>query len=435
MPAGPLRSGRRLVRIGLAVLALGLLIALGVGISGEVAVRRDARLVREAIGSGRLDEAKAPLDRWLRARPNSAEAHYCQARLTLAENQPREAEQALQRARSLGLDENRVDRLRGLLLVRSGRLSEAEPLLVGVRERSKEPDPEVDEALARIFLSSYRMRLASIVLDRWTQDAPDDPKPYLWMTEIDRRTNAGPAAAASHYREALKRDPELSKARLGLADALRESNRPAEAAEQYALYLAKNPDDPAGLVGAGRAALLLGKVDAAAGYLDRALAIAPDDPEVLKERAVVDMNRGADTSALERLDRVLALHAYDSEAHYRRSLALSHLGRADEARKAQETSARLRADEARLVKVQEAFNKDPDNPELRLEIARWMFDHGQEAQGVRWTRTVLARDPGHVEANRLLAAYHEKRGETGLANFYRLQATSHTNNGALGSPR
>ena len=39
----------------------------------------------------------------------------------------------------------------------------------------------------------------------------------------------------------------------------------------------------------------------------------------------------------------------------------------------------------------------------------------------RWAQKVLAEQPDDPEASRLLAGYHEHRGETGLANFYRVQ--------------
>lgn len=51
-----------------------------------------------------------------------------------------------------------------------------------------------------------------------------------------------------------------------------------------------------------------------------------------------------------------------------------------------------------------------------------MFDHDHGQQGVRWAEKILAERPGDAEASRLLAEYHEHRGETGLANFYRVHA-------------
>jgi hypothetical protein len=51
-----------------------------------------------------------------------------------------------------------------------------------------------------------------------------------------------------------------------------------------------------------------------------------------------------------------------------------------------------------------------------------MLEHGHDEEGLRWARMILRDHPGHPETNRLMAAYYERRGNPGLANFYRLQA-------------
>ena len=58
------------------------------------------------------------------------------------------------------------------------------------------------------------------------------------------RTDASNEDIIARYREALRRDPSLDKARLGLADQLRAIRRHAQAATEYAAYLAHRPDDP-----------------------------------------------------------------------------------------------------------------------------------------------------------------------------------------------
>ena len=50
-----------------------------------------------------------------------------------------------------------------------------------------------------------------------------------------------------------------------------------------------------------------------------------------------------------------------------------------------------------------------------------MFDHGRDDEAVRWAKYVVERDRTNAEMNALLAEYHAKRGEAGLANYYRMQ--------------
>ena len=66
----------------------------------------------------------------------------------------------------------------------------------------------------------------------------------------------------------------------------------------------------------------------------------------------------------------------------------------------------------------------PHDRKSQREVARWMFDHAQDQEGARWAQRILDEWPDDPEASRLLAGYHERRGETALANFYRLHAQS-----------
>src|SRR6185437_10786129 len=98
------------------------------------------------------------------------------------------------------------------------------------------------EALARVYLETYDMKRAAAVLDRWAGDFPDDPKPHLWRAEIHGRDGNEASRVLGDYGEALRRDPTLASARLGLAEALRKAHRNTEAAVAYEEYLAARPD-------------------------------------------------------------------------------------------------------------------------------------------------------------------------------------------------
>ena len=82
--------------------------------------------------------------------------------------------------------------------------------------------------LVRIYLTTYRLTQAAEVVERCRALMPADPQPYLWSIEI------GPdrCDARRHDPElpgALERDPELDKARLGLAEQLTKDRRFDEA--------------------------------------------------------------------------------------------------------------------------------------------------------------------------------------------------------------
>jgi hypothetical protein len=108
---------------------------------------------------------------------------------------------------------------------------------------------------------------------------------------------------------------------------------------------------------------------------------------------------------------------------YKRGIVLGKLDRHEEARKELAEADRLRADVQRLNKARSRLVGAPHDYECQITIARWWFEHGRADEGARWAHRVLADRPADPEASRLLADYHEGRGETGLANFHRLHAT------------
>src|SRR5262249_18370561 len=80
-PRGAARRGVVSAVVALAAVALG-----GYFGWGEYLVWRAARRVRAAMAARQFAGAREPLQRWLAASRSSAEAHYYQARLALADN-------------------------------------------------------------------------------------------------------------------------------------------------------------------------------------------------------------------------------------------------------------------------------------------------------------------------------------------------------------
>jgi len=310
-----------------------------------------------------------------------------------------------------------------MINARLGRHAEAEPVLRQAFQDAQAPDPQLDDALARVYLETFDLVRAAWVLDRFVREAPEDPKPHLWRAEIDSRRESAPDAVMNDYREALKRDPGLARARLGLADELRKAHRNVEAAAEYDRYIAIEPNQAAAHLGAGQNLLEMDELAAATRHLDRALALDPKNALVLKQFAEADLNRGDFAGALSHLDRAIVLDPYDLQLRQRRRLTLAWLERPDLA-KAEESALKvLRADLDRLNEARARLAVTPDDSHAQTTIARWMIEHGQEQEGVRWAEHVLRGRPGDPEASRLLADFHARRGDTGLANFYRLHAS------------
>jgi Flp pilus assembly protein TadD len=418
--ARPLR--RRAVLAGLALAAvLGGAIVTALA-WGPIRVSRAAEAAREAVAARRYRQAEGPLATWLAARPDAAEAHYLKARVALGLERGQEAFDELSRAYDLGYPEPELEGLRGLILARSGQHSEAEPLLIRARDTAGGPEPEVSEGLARVYLESFRLGAAAEALKRWRRAAPDDPRPYLWQAEVDSRTSSNATALLEDYRNALRLDPDLDAARLGVANVLRRIGRHEEAAAEFSTYLKRRPDDPEGYNGAGLNALEAGDDAGARAHFEKALTLDAKSIPALVGLADLALRRRESVAALALLDRVVRIAPYEADIQYRRSQALQQLGRVDEARTASRAFEQLRRDSERLQQLYRRLIERPRDAHLRSEIARWMIEHGREDEGLDWARLVLAEQPGHRETNRMLAEFYRRKGELGRANYYQLQA-------------
>jgi tetratricopeptide (TPR) repeat protein len=227
----------------------------------------------------------------------------------------------------------------------------------------------------------------------------------------------------SDYEQAVRLDPNHDKARLALAELYIKAHRLDDAAREYAALLARRPEDPEACLGLGQIAAEKGQEDEATRYFDRALKAAPQDNRPLIERGKMDVRRGRLESALTYFDKAIQLDASEPDVHYQRSLLLARLGRSDEAKAEQETTARLRGEKEELDKLLKRLLSAPNDVELQYQAARWLFDHGHPDEGLRWAEKIVRERPQHAETNQLLADYHERRGNKGLANYYRMQAS------------
>jgi tetratricopeptide (TPR) repeat protein len=236
-----------------------------------------------------------------------------------------------------------------------------------------------------------------------------------------------PGSWERDYREALRRDPGLDPARLGLAETLRHLHRNAEADEEYRRYLVNHPDDSDALVGTARNAVELGDLERAAELLDRALALTPASTSALRARADVDLHRGDLRSAIGWLDQAIRADPFDHEALHVRAGVRARLGDQSGSRADIDVLDRLKRDQAELLKLRERILGEPHNSDLKCRVAAWMFAHGRDQDGLGWAMAALTNQPNHPVTCRLLADYYALHpGQAGLANYYRLKAEQET---------
>jgi len=386
-------------------------------------VHRLARMVRQSFASRHYAAARDPLRRWLAVRPQAGEAYYYKAWEALAFNQPREAVLAVDRAGKLGFDPERLGCLSAIYHARADRFNLAEPVLEQAFLQQVEPREMVAKELARIFLSTYQFERAVQPIERWRALAPEDPQPYVWSNEIASRSDVEPAILIQNYRAALDRDPKLDKARLGLAQELSKARRFDDAEQEFLVFLKRNPKDTSALLGLGRNAFQQGDIEKSRQYFETSLEANPREPETLKELGQIDLRLGRSQQARQRLELLIQIQPFDHEVRYSYAQALKLCGDEARARAELARAALLRKEHDQLIQLRFRLQKNPTDLDARFQIAKWMMEHGHEQEGLKWTKEILRAHPRHEPTHGILAAYYDKRGESGLANYHRLSAS------------
>ena len=167
----------------IACLMLSVILVGGYWFSNRKVSEKLVGRVRLAISERRFDDARPILVEWKSQWPADPEPYYLQGKIAVAEDRPKEAMEAIQKAFDLGIDSERIRILQAIILARSGKFEQAEAPLRKAFDAATGPEPDIDEALARVYLGTFRLLNAATVIDRWTKDAPGDARPYLWRIE------------------------------------------------------------------------------------------------------------------------------------------------------------------------------------------------------------------------------------------------------------
>lgn len=425
LPTAPRRP--RVVRWSLALMIITAVVAGGAfALKSFLETRSRNQTLQRArsdLARGDFTSAAANIAAVLKSWPRSAEAHYLQAKVDYANDRLIETAKDLGLARDFGFPTDQLEPFWAALTSHQKLDPAATEDTLRRAMARPEPQPEAAGALARIYLESFRLDQAAPVIERWMKDAPYDARPYLYRIEIKKRSDADPSFLIRDYREALRRDPKLAKARLGLAEQLRAAHRLDESLKEYNAYIALCPNDPDGHIGAAQVLKERGGGDSAAteamlAHLDQALRLAPSDAVALKERGTVELRLGHVESARGFLEKAIKSDPFDPDSRYQLSRALKMLGEASAA-KAQETEyAKLRKEHDYMSGIRLKLARDRTNIELRFEAAKWLLAHAHDEEGLRWTDQILQQAPNHAATLKLLADYYNRKGDAGRANYY-----------------
>ncbi|HYF09315.1 MAG TPA: tetratricopeptide repeat protein [Acetobacteraceae bacterium] len=316
------------------------------------------------------------------------------------------------------------DRDSAFLLLRQGRLAEAEPLLRAVLAAAPE-DAESLRALAQLRFMAGAFGEALALIERLLAR---DPRDAAALNSKGAILTAGgrPAEALAAYDAAIAIAPDLARAHANRAVALAALGRAAEALEAAEAALAREPGHAGALASRGMALLALGRAAKAVPALEAAIAV---DPGHLAARldlaaALLALDRGAEAEAAAA--RVLAaqpeyrpallLQARALFAQRKREAALDMFRRLRAADAADVEAilgegnalAALGRHEAALACFTQAATLRPDDPDAHNNLGNTLSQLGRPAEALAAFERALALDPDHANA-------HANRGVTLIA--------------------
>ncbi len=88
---------------------------------------------------------------------------------------------------------------------------------------------------------------------------------------------------------------------------------------------------------------------------------------------------------------MIEIDPFDQEVRYTYAQALKLAGDVERSNVELAAAARLRHDHEEIVRIRAGLVQDPQNVGVRFQVTKWMFDHGHEDEGLKWTQEILPR--------------------------------------------
>jgi tetratricopeptide (TPR) repeat protein len=354
---------------------------------------------------------------------NEGEYYFQSARLNRRLGRFDQVSADLRQALSNGWDKAAIEREQWIALAQTGRFDRMSTHLGDLLTDAGSDGPEICKAYVVWLMSRFDLAAAHRVVDVWQQDYPESAEPYFQRGRMFSVRNDWPAAV-EQFSNAILRDPGRADARLMRANAQIQLVRYAEALSDLEVVLATTPDHVEAAVDFAECQSNLGKPEEACDRLRKLLKKHPDEVEALSLLGRIELKRGNYEEALTSLQSAVELRPIDSDARYSLGKVLRLLGRDKEAEEhfnfvAESTRAMLK-----LGQVTEELLKEPDNVELRYQVGKLTWKWRSRDGGVRWLRSVLDYDPGHVETHKLLAQHYRESGDEERALHHEKAAES-----------
>jgi predicted Zn-dependent protease len=311
----------------------------------------------------------------------------------------------------------RADRERALELAGQGRFADALPLLLNALENNRD-DREVVRALALAHLAGGGVSLeAETYLNRWCALDPNSLAAHKLRMELSARLFHRDQALADGLR-VLELSPDNDEVRRAVVWMLMAVGRLDDARRECTRGLQSHPGDPEYRLIQARLAYLRGDIPEAVALLDGLLAQVPNNPGAALFRATLHLEANQPEQAIPLLRVAVSSEPDPNErqsARYQLSQALNRLGRTEEADAMLGEFQRIKNAERLATDAEQ----QPNDLEIQTKAAEGLLAVGEDRRGVQLLQGVVRRAPQHPAANRALADYYERHGQTEAAARHR----------------
>jgi tetratricopeptide (TPR) repeat protein len=364
--------------------------------------------------------AKDHLEQCLEIAPLCAEFQFMMARTCRRLDDPSGWSDHLHKAAVLSWPQNQIQLELRLKEAQTGNTGRMESVLVDDLD-SRDPNlPIIFEALIKGYLENDRYRDAHRMADAWVRDHPGDWQARLYRGRAYQQGIHFEEAIAD-YQYVLKVKPDHRQAQLWLAETFASDRQYGPALEYFQAFVHSHPnasESPGALYALADCQYSLGQVDAARDTLDNLLAKNKGNTAALLLRAQLEQTESAE-KALPWLLQAEVATPNNIQVLNNLILALRALRRNDEADKYDRRRQERDPKEKALVKLKMRILSEPDNADLRYQIALAYLDLGDEDESAHWFQTVLWLDPDHRPTFQALADYWQRKGNLTRANHYR----------------
>ena len=339
----------------------------------------------------RNDQARSEFEAVLRLRPGDSATYLNIARLDINEGDPVAASQQLQKA--LDSDPDNLGATLGMAAVAQAQRDSEGTERWLQKALTDHPDAlPARLASSQFYLSNRDFGQAKVEADAAVALAPENSV-ALNLRGLARLGGGDLPGAIESFQSAISHAPRQPVYRLNLARAYALQRRPQDALDVIDEALAVVPDNSSALAIGAVVAMQAGDMTKAVAYVDKVQRIAPGATATL-------MLEGDLAMAQKQYKKAVGLYEKAAESGLSRNLTLARY-----------RAARLAESKEAQKALEEWLERQPEDAAVRVLLAEYLVNEGQNSAGKFEYERVLASDPANVVALNNLALLYQQAGD------------------------